>query len=217
MEGRIDLAERHAMGEQLDGRPAAGQQAAEPEGDERAEPDQTPEDGASDVRHLDFGLAGARPALRAEGSVAVAAAVAFDVETVEEVVERKPAHRALGDEPADDPEVEPQEGEPGQRTQGEEGELRAEPRREDVREADALIPDRIGPDAHSHGEEQAEEDQDDYERDPHDDPAAADVDLGQVSVGAHGSGSAGTSVTTAAEDTAVIVAPTGTVIGIRSV
>jgi len=68
------------MDEQLDGRPVAGEQASEPEGDERAQAEQAPEDRAGNVRDLDVALAGAGPARSAEGSAAVAAGVAIEVE-----------------------------------------------------------------------------------------------------------------------------------------
>ena len=105
-EGRVVLGKRNAMGEQLDRLPAGGHQAPQPEGDERTQTDEGPEDRAGDVGDLDVGGRGAGAARRTERTAAVAAGVAIEVEAIEEIVEREPPHLALGNDAAGQPEVE---------------------------------------------------------------------------------------------------------------
>ena len=159
----------------------------------------------------------AGPARTAERSAAVAAGVAIDVEAVEEVVEGESPHLALGDDPAGQPDVEPQEEECADGAEDEQADLRAHFGPEDAGVADALEPDGVRPQADAHRQEEAEENQDGNNGDSQDHPAAADVDLGQIAARADRSRPARTSVSATTEDPLIVVAPISAIAGIGPV
>jgi hypothetical protein len=200
-EGRVDLAERDPMQEELDGRPAARHQAAHCEGDKQSDCDQAPEDRPADVRdlHRIGGLGGGPRGWLAEGAAAdrPAAHVAVDVEAIEQVVQRETTKLSLGDEATGEPDVGAQEEEGDQEPADETEDLRAEPGPEDVREADAAEPDRVGREADRHGEERQQHQQHDDD-DAEDDPATANVELRDVARRAPESHASGTAAPAAA-------------------
>jgi hypothetical protein len=135
------------MQEELDGRPAAGHQAPQSEGDERSDREQAPEDGPADIRDHDR-IHG--PGSRSSGSVAERPAagrptqIAVHVEAIEQIVEGEATELTLRDEASGEPDVDPQKEEGEQRSAEEAQHLRAEPGPEDVGEADAAEPDGVG-------------------------------------------------------------------------
>ncbi len=183
-EGRVDLAERHAVHEQLDRVPAPEGQAAHAQGHQQRDAQEAPEDRTPHVGHLD-GLApdgASRRGPELPATEAAPAHVAVDAEPVEKIVEREASQLSLRNEPPGEPEVEPEGHEGDGRTDHEEQDLRADAGPEDVAEAHALEPDRVRREPDGHRKHRKEDDDQQGDRAQHH-PAATYMDLGKLAVG----------------------------------